>query len=130
MQKSSKLLDTHMQDKTWSWSFWRWACQGQAVIYSIRQVGPEGLWSPAVLGGGKSLCSHRVLNPHGLSHRNMLAHLQMRRARCVSSLFPKAHGSSLPLGLQAPAGLSSGSPTKKGNVLLFLELRPEGRATA
>ena len=36
-----------MQDKTWSWSFWRWACQGQAVIYSIRQVGPEGLWSPA-----------------------------------------------------------------------------------
>ena len=100
------------------------------MIYSIRQVGPEGLWSPAVLGGGKSLCSHRVLNPHGLSHRNMLAHLQTRRARCVSSLFPKAHGSSLPLGLQAPAGLSSGSPTKKGNVLLFLELRPEGRATA
>lgn len=37
---------------------------------------------------------------------------------------------ALPLGLRAPAGLSNGNPTMKGNVLLFLELWPEGRATA
>ena len=49
-----------------------------------------------VLGGGNSLCSHSVLNPHGLSHRNMLAHLQTKRARWVfQAYFQRVHGSSL-----------------------------------
>ena len=49
-----------------------------------------------VLGGGNSLCSHSVLNPHGLSHRNMLAHLQTKRARWVfQAYFQRVRGSSL-----------------------------------